>query len=104
LVKTDKYKKGILLLSKHLSQMDKRFGSYEEHYIVDTGHFKVRFTQGAFMVTLELARLYESGQARLLKQEVQKVALTFVSDNHEVSVSAEVDAAWRRLFLKRKEV
>lgn len=102
MVKTNKYKKGVLFVVQKLSEIRPGVGKYLGHFISERAHFIVQLTNGSFELRLKLARLCEQ-EPELVTQELLREIKLFSLDQEIVQASEhDANKAWRKLFSTKK--
>jgi hypothetical protein len=104
MIQTDKYKKGVIALSRKATEINPRLGHYVAHYINKEARFIVQLSNGKLEIDIELARQYENLPDRVIKRQAKKIAVSYKTESMNHTVRLSVDTAWRRLFATEKRI
>jgi len=100
MIRTDKYKKGVIALTLKAAELNPLLGTYEAHYINENARFIVQLTNGKLEIDIELARECEENNENILYGKIRKVAFSYRQDEGSYKYSSNIDTAWKKLFTK----
>lgn len=104
MIKTDKYKKGVIALTQKAAELNPLLGVYEMHYLNKDARFIVQLTNGKLEIEIELARECEENPDQLQYGKIRKVVFPYGEEEDEAGHrrhDSPVNTAWRRLFAKQ---
>jgi hypothetical protein len=104
MIKTDKYKKGVIAITQMAAELNPALGAYQSHYINRDARFVVQLTNGKLEIEIDLARECEEHPEKMQYGRLRKAAYSYKSDTTSYRHIANVDSAWKRLFAKQTKV
>ena len=104
MIKTDKYKKGILALTDKATQLNPELGRYETHYLNAEARFIVQLSNGRLEVDIDMARQYEENPDMPQYGRLRKIAFSLNNEENYYRHASNIDSAWRKLFAKQTKI
>lgn len=99
MIRTDKYKKGVMAISKKAAQLNPLLGCYEAHYLNDGGRFMIQLNNCQLEIDIDVARDYENNSPLLHEGRIHRAAFSYKIENEAAKINHSIDQAWRKLFI-----
>ncbi len=103
MIKTDKYKKGVIALTLKATEFNPMLGSYEAHYLNENARFIVQLTNGKLEIDIELARECEENAENFVYDKIRKLTVSNELEEYTYKLSSKIDSAWKKLFTRSRK-
>lgn len=77
MTKTERNKNGVIGITKQVSLIDKKIGSYKEHFINEYFGYTVKLSNGAIRIPRKTAEDYEVQKGIVTTERIKKIAETY---------------------------
>lgn len=77
MTKTERNKNGVIGITKQVSLIDKKIGSYKEHFINEYFGYTVKLSNGAIRIPRKTAEDYEVQKGIVTPERIKKIAETY---------------------------
>ena len=100
MIKTDKYKKGVIVLTQKAAEINPLLGNYETHYLSEDARFVVQLSNGKLEIDIEMARVCEQDPEKLIPGKLKKAAFSYREGENIKANASNINTAWKKLFAK----
>ncbi|PBQ31226.1 hypothetical protein CNR22_05420 [Sphingobacteriaceae bacterium] len=99
MIRTDKYKKGVMAVSKKAAQLNPLLGCYQAHYLNEEGRFMIQLSNCQLEIDIDIARDYDQNSPLLHEGRIHQAAFAYKPDDRVYKETNKIDQAWRKLFI-----